>query len=625
LDLSRKQSSDNRKNAKNLLRFHGDAAASAVDEAAASYQAPSIIAAGADAQTVSVLTTLVNLSLSLICIKAPTLIERIGKTKKGAVILAFLNLCAWVPLIIAFLLSPLGIQPIWYALLWVVNVMPGLLLTFQRDNWLFNLVPQEKLGRYLGQRLAIKSAFYLGAFCFLGFLLDSMGNSSLVNFGLVFAVAVAVALVDFVIFTFMHDPKEKENSPPKLENQPIKFGLFNFIGELKTKKLDTFISFTSLFYLTVGLSGPLYAVYMLQEKHFTYLSFTVIIAAEYLARVVSAPFWGRFADRSGNIRVLGIVTRIIPIIPICWLFCSNIGYLAIVQTLSGICWGAFDLCTQNYVFKVAPEEKKLRYIVYTRCIILFSTALGGLIGVFLIKGVFTIFGSPLLSIFLISGFFRAIVVMFFMPKLIDLAVSYATKSVSPKVNLDTSGRAKVTKHGLFYHREKPPLIVPEKKNISVLSPKFRNIMQRRSWMLDERPIMAKKGTIELSTDIQITPRRSWTMLEKATREPKESPQRLEITPSRRPWFRDPEIFSAYGARSRDTSIEMMDKNNRGTISRDGLFYNSDGWASYKRESLQAAIKESQRWKNADGNMRLAFVENESEWRPWRDSNPRPTS
>jgi MFS family permease len=575
--IQSRDSSDSRKNQRNLLRFHGDAAVSAVDEAAASYQAPSIIAAGANAQSVSLLTTLLNLGLSLICIKAPTIIERFGKTKKGAVMLAFLNLCAWVPLIFLFFLSPFGIQPMWFASLWLVNIMPGMLLSFQRDNWLSNIVPSEKLGRYLGQRLAIKSAFYLGAFCFLGYLLDSLGNNNLVNFGVIFGVAMAVALVDFLIFTFMHDPKEKGVNLPKPEIQQIKFGLLNFLGELKTKKLDAFIIFISLFYLSVGLSGPLYAVYMLGEKHFTYLSFTVIIAAEFLARVISTPFWGRFADKSGNIRVLNIVTRIIPVIPICWLFCSNVAYLAVVQIVSGICWGAFDLCTQNYVYKVAPQEKKLRYIVYTRCIILFSTALGGLASVYLLKSTFTIFGSQLLSIFLISGVFRVIIVLALMPKLIDLAVSYSSKTISPQIDIDTSGRAKVSKRGLFYHHHKPPAIL-DKRNTKALSPKIPSIIQQRIWTQYEKPVEIRKDS-----------------------------QRLEITPSRRPWFRDPEIFSDYATRNRQQLMDMMTNNQPKAIARNGLFYHDEGWVNYKKESLQSALKESRRWKEMS-NLKPVYVE-----------------
>ena len=602
-----------RKADNNLLRFHGDAASSAVEDAAINYQSPSIIAAGASAQSVSVLAMLVNLSLSLICVKAPALIERIGLTKRGAVTLSFLNLIAWVPLILVFLLADLGITPMWLALLWLVNVMPGILLSFQRDNWLSNLVPRNSLGRYLGQRLAIKSAFYLGAFCLLAYLLDAFGGKSLVGFAFVFILALVMALADFLVFTHMHEPGNKVASIPSPKPPKIRFGLFDFIGELKEKKLDTFIIFTSFFYLTVGLSGPLYAVYMLQERHFTYLNFTVIIAAEYLARVVSVPFWGRFADKAGNIRVLGIVSRIIPAIPICWLFCSNLGYLAFIQVLSGICWGAFDLSTQSYLYKVAPQTKKLRYIVYTRSLMLLATAVGGLMGAYLVKGVFFTFGSRLLSIFMISGLFRAVVVMYLMPKLIDLAVSYGKPPTPPRVDLDILGKAIASKRGLFY-RQPEPAAVPvkaamPKKNAIALSKDIRNI-RRRNWAVDERQVKApavKKEAITLSKDIPNATRRSWAVPGKPLKEKKETARPVEITPSRRPWYGDAEIQAAYTAKKTEPSLLIVKTNTGKVESHHGLYHNKTGWTNYLKETMQAAMRES-RERKAAAELRPVFVE-----------------
>ena len=566
---------DNRKADNNLLRFHGDAASSAVEDAAGSYQAPSIIAAGANAQSVSVLTTLVNLCLALICIKAPSLIERLGLTRRGAVILAFLNLCAWVPLILAFLLSQLGIAPIWFALLWLINLMPGILLTFQRDNWLSNLVPRNTLGRYLGQRLAIKSAFYLGAFCFLGYLLDTFSGQSLVGFAFVFTMALVMSLVDFIIFTHMYEPDKKGAGIPKQEPQASQFGLLNFIGELKEKKLDVFIIFTSFFYLTVGLSGPLYAVYMLQERHFTYLNFTMIISAEFLARVVSVPFWGRFADKAGNIRVLGIVSRIIPFIPIGWLFCSNIGYLAFVQTLSGICWGAYDLSTQSYLYKVAPQPKKLRYIVYTRCLILLCTAMGGLMGSYLVKGVFLTFGSRLLSIFLISGILRALVVIYMMPRLVDLAVSYGRPAAPPKFDLQKPGKVTASKRGLFYQEQEQA----------------------------EYPIKAqsrKKDVPAASKESQYANRRNWALPEVPIKEKKELNRPVAPVTSRRVWVHSPGTMSAPASKKSASPLHEMEKHLKGVKTRQGLYYDSNGWSSYMKETLKSIIRDSRARKSEVG-------------------------
>ncbi len=473
-----------------------------------------------------------------------------------------------MPLILAFLLSQLGIAPVWFALLWLVNLMPGLLLTFQRDNWLSNLVPRSTLGRYLGQRLAIKSGFYLGAFFSLGYLLDRFGGKSLAAFALVFTLALVMALVDFIIFTHMYEPDKKGDDAPKQEPQTLQFGLFDYLRELKEKKLDTFIIFSSFFYLTVGLSGPLYIVYMLQERHFTYLNFAMIISAEFLARVISAPFWGRFADKAGNIRVLGIVSRIIPAIPICWLFCSNIGYLAFVQTISGICWGAYDLCTQSYLYKVAPKPKKLRYIVYTRCLVLFCTALGGLVGAYLVKGIFFTFGSRLLSIFLISGIFRTLVVMYMMPKLVDLAVSYGRPPAPPAVNLEKLGKVIASRRGLFY-RQQEQVETPVKTQFQ------------------------KRDAVTVTQDSRYSRRRNWALPEESAKKKKEVTRPNESVASRRVWYLQPGAFTASTTRKASTSLQEMEKHVEKLKTRPGLYHDQTGWAGYMKETLDAILQDRQ--------------------------------
>jgi MFS family permease len=489
-----------------LLRFHGDAATTAVEEAAFNYQSASIIAAGADARGVSILTTLINLSLALVCFKAPTLIKKAGLGKRGAIILAFTNLLAWVPLTLAFLLTQLGITPGWFTVLWFINVGPGMLLSFHRDNWLSSIIPNATLGRYLGQRLAIKSAFYLGGFFVLGYILDKLGKDNLAGFAVIFTIALAVGLIDFIIFTFMSEKNTETTTVPRSENvvapklDTIRFSIPEYFKELKEKKLDLFILFTTFFYLTVGLSGPLYAIYILNDLHFSYLSYTCIISAEFLARVISAPIWGRFADKEGNIRVLGIVSRIIPLMPIFWLFCHNLGYLIAVQLISGACWGAFDLCTQSYLYKVAPQSKKLHYIIYTRCLILIFSAVGGLLSALCINDIFATFGSKILSIFWISGVARIIVVIYLMPKLVDLAVSLGQSPSPPVVDLEILRQALTSKRGQFYRREQQVADAASRiqKITEMIASDTKEYADYRKWTVPEKVSPAKPVSIPVA-------------------------------------------------------------------------------------------------------------------------------
>jgi len=716
-----------RKTDDNLLRFHGDAASTAVEDAAVNYQSPSIIAAGADAHGVSIFTTLINLSLALVCFKAPTLIEKAGLAKRGAIILAFLNLLAWVPLTLAFILSRLGITSGWFALLWFVNVVPGMLLSFQRDNWLSNLIPRGTLGRYLGQRLAIKSAFYLGAFFTLGYILDKLGKDNLAGFAVIFTIAIAVGLIDFIIFTFMGEKKgQAPVSLPKTETGT--FGLHEYFGELKEKKLDTFILFTTFFYLTVGLSGPLYAVFMLNELHFSYLTYTLVISAEYLARVVSAPFWGRYADKAGNIKVLGIVSRIIPIVPISWLFCHNLGYLVVIQILSGTCWGAFDLGTQSYLYKVAPPQKKLRYIVYTRCLILLCTAMGGLLGAFCVNSIFPTFGSRILSIFWLSGISRAVVALYMMPRLVDLAVSFGKQPSPPVADQETLRRVLASKRGQFYHRERQAgqAVAQIQSMSSTVASDINLYSGRRRWAPPEKPehvkqqpaVAAKPEKISLRLDHYRQALAALSEMKSeiahhgiesnigglkarfnAAQQPEpavagavnsaglahhemdmerllarfnghrpeaaavsagnnETPAHHEVNMERlKARFntdRQPELVAASTVRQgalqhHEVNVErlkarfdadrqpvavaahtkmklftqhqQLKKEEDKVKSNNGLFQNKVGWARYMKDTLDAALRDMR-----GGQQVPVTVNSRSEdWRPWRDSNPRPTA
>jgi len=642
-----------------LVRFHGEAAACAVEEAAIGYQSPSVIAVGANAQNVSVLATLVNLCLSVICLKAPALIEKIGLTKRGAIILAFVNIMTWVPLVIVFTLSQFGIAPAWVAVLWLLNIIPAMLLSFQKDNWLSNIVPGQIMGRYLGQRLAIKSGIYLAAFFAFGYLMDAMGENNLANFGVVFVTAMIMTFVYFYIFTHMHDPKKPEAIPAKVETPKEKFGLLNYVGELKTKHLDHFVLFTSLINISIGLSAPFYAVYMLQEQSFSYMSYTIIISVEFLARVISGPFWGKFADKEGNIKVLKIVSRIVPALPLCWLFSTNIGYLAAVQILSGICWGAFDLSTQSYLYKVAPPQKKLRYIVYTRSLMLFSVALGGIAGSFLVSDIFATFGSRLLTVFMISGFLRAAIVMFLMPKLIDLAIKYGIPQV-PDFGFKLHNTTALSKHGLFYHKTET-VETPVKANIiSAPEPALSRVSlmqqevvmrqrleeaeaakrqlkdlteivkngRQRAWAVKETVLNPAIKTLKLEPAMAMSSnvRRDW--LEKVYKEKhvEEPIPPEELKPVRRPWYKDNEILANYQPRvpvlamaatgATETAAGMNGMNMSAVdkaAGRNGLFHNDAGWAHYKEQSLQAYVKEKKE-RIAAASTKSPFIESSYPWR-----------
>jgi MFS family permease len=397
---------------KSLGFLHGEGAATSVENAGISYQSASLLSAGASTEQIAMLSTITNFVFALILFRVPALMKFSDSLKRAVVTLSVVSSLSWIPLILVSLFFT-GISPSLLIILWVISLVPDFMVGPLRDKWLADIVPSGKLGRYLSLRTIISTGSYLGCFFVMGYALDHFHNGIFNGFSFVFVFAFAASLVSLVLYLVLKVPV------PAGEPQQAQMGLFGFIKEVKQNELGIFIVFTSLVIFSSSICGTFFSVYMLKDLHFTYLTFTMVVSIEFVARIVSAQFWGKLIDNSGAVKALKIASFMIPVIPVLWLFSSNVGYLMAVQTISGITWGAFDLCTQTYLCRASPPEKRLHYIVYHRSIVTLASAAGPLLGAGLLDLIYPIFGSQILSIFLLSGILRFLVVIGLVPHLKD--------------------------------------------------------------------------------------------------------------------------------------------------------------------------------------------------------------
>lgn len=89
----------NKTNSTSGNKFHAEAVTIATEDAGAAYQAPSLIAAGADAQHISLLGAVLNLPVALMYFKLPSIMNRFGSRKRALIRIAFLDALTWLPLI----------------------------------------------------------------------------------------------------------------------------------------------------------------------------------------------------------------------------------------------------------------------------------------------------------------------------------------------------------------------------------------------------------------------------------------------------------------------------------------------------------------------------------------------
>jgi len=394
---------------KSLKYFHGEAGAGAVSEAANAYAPASMIAVGAGDGTIAMLSMMTNLAAAVLYTKVPSIIHRLGSRRKAIIILSLIDALCWLP-IIGILLFFKPINPLWIIPCWVINLIPGMLYQPARSAWLADLVPAGIRGRYFGLRSAISGAVYLCAFYIMGYVLQLSKGQILNGFAIVFIISLVAGLLCFTIYTRIRNTStvvEKEKD----------FSFFDFLGETRKRNLGRFILFIASFQFAVYLSTPFLVIFMLRDLHLSYMFYAMIFSTEFVAKVLFAPLWGKYADKSGNLKVMRFVSLAIPFVPLLWLASHNVLYLVLIQLFSGICWAGFELCSSNFIYEAAPQGKRLKYISYYKALSTLFMALGALAGACLLGIVRPVLGYNILALFLLSGVLRLAVTIVMFPRL----------------------------------------------------------------------------------------------------------------------------------------------------------------------------------------------------------------
>ncbi|MCA9406469.1 MAG: MFS transporter, partial [Candidatus Omnitrophica bacterium] len=181
---------------------------------------------------------------------------------------------------------------------------------------------------------------------------------------------------------------------------------FQFLSKIKTSNFTKFVFFVSLMSFSVNLAAPFFAVLMLKDLHFNYLTYSLIVIVAPLTLYLNIQRWGHHADHVGNLKILKLTTRLIAIIPLLWVINQNPIYLILVEMFSGFLWAGFNLSTANFIYDAVSPEKRTRCIAYFNVINAAGLSTGALVGGFLIKHLPDIFEYKILTLFLVSSSLR---------------------------------------------------------------------------------------------------------------------------------------------------------------------------------------------------------------------------
>jgi MFS family permease len=349
---------------------------------------------------VALLSSIPNLVSAVAQLRTSQLVHALGSRKRLVLIVVFLQATLWAPVLLIPHLIP-DHRVWWLIILFTLSTLCGNLANPAWGSWISQLVPQDFRGRYFGFRTQILVIATLSFTILGGIVLKSFSTNIFLGFTLLFGGAMAAR---FISWHFMHKIYE-----PPLPNTQVKFKLSHFLKEPRFANLRKYMVFAAAINFTVNLAAPFFAVYMLRELGFNYITYMVVNGCATLGNFLSLSFWGNHTDRTGNRRVLMLTSLLIPLVPLLWAINNNLYFLIPVQLLSGFAWAGFNLASINFLYDATTAEERVACISCFNVANGLALSLGAFIGGYLATHLPLFHNSSILTLFILSGLLRALV------------------------------------------------------------------------------------------------------------------------------------------------------------------------------------------------------------------------
>jgi len=340
------------------------------------------------------------------------------QSRKKIILLAvLLQSLMWIPIIILSLLYWRGVLtseiPLLLIVFFSVYVFLGNLGGPAWFSWMGDIVNAESRGKYFSWRNRITGIVAIVCTVIAAFFLDFLKKHSLVLVG--FAVFFFLAMLSRLIARELF---KKKYEPKMTLKKGYYFSFWQFLKKAPFNNFGKFSIFRFLESFSVSIAGPFFAVYMLRNLGFSYVTFMIVILSQTVFSLIVMPLWGRFSDEFGNYEVMKITSILIPAIPLLWLLSPSPYYLIFGPMLvAGVSWAGFNLAAGNFIYDCVTPQKRGIVVSYYNILNGIGVFLGATLGGIIVASTSINFMNIILFVFLISGIARMIVSLVMLPRI----------------------------------------------------------------------------------------------------------------------------------------------------------------------------------------------------------------
>jgi MFS family permease len=363
------------------------------------YATPVALFLGATVQQIGLITALPHLLASLSQFFSVKVIYWVGGRLK---LLVRLVLCqaSFILCIAALPLLNIGARVELLLVFLILAAVCGGLAGPAWGSLMSDYVPASKRGRYFGWRNRTVGAVTVASIIASGLLLNFFhGVAYGTGFFIIFTLAATARYVSAYYITRM-------NEPPQKKDPASDFTFIMFLRRFRESNFLKFVVFSGCLNFAAYLAAPFFAVFMLRDLQFSYLTYMTLQVGSSVASLIALPLWGRHADLVGNVGVLRLSSFLAALIPLFWLISHEPAYLLLVQMFGGFAWSGVTLSAGNFIYDAVTPQKRVRCIAYFNVFNGVGLFCASLLGGFLASRLPPLLGYRLLALFVLSCVLR---------------------------------------------------------------------------------------------------------------------------------------------------------------------------------------------------------------------------
>jgi hypothetical protein len=295
---------------------------------------------------------------------ASYLVEKTGKRKQVSCLAAALARAIWIPILIVTLLpvSSVSIK------LMVILSLIFLSYTFASISyvswlsWMSDIVQEEIRGRFFGTRNMLCGITGMTAMVVFGTVLDNLnGNArggSPLGFGITFILAVFFGIVSLRFLNRISEPPQANRSAHTITLGSLIYPPF------KKGNFRKFLTYALLWGFSVNFASPFFTLYFLRDLRFGYGFVAILGMLSAFADMMGMRLWGRISDRVKNKAVIQFTSWVAIFLPLVWVSArtESVAIPIILHIVGGGFWAGINLCMNNLLLKISPQEHRASYI-----------------------------------------------------------------------------------------------------------------------------------------------------------------------------------------------------------------------------------------------------------------------